>query len=325
MNRIPGQGYPGSDFTPSLAFVPALGLSRLATSPNSVQFLWYRAFPDLSLPLDSRAPNGLGAGAGGGAGPWTRVLQPGTFWGLLDTDERTVKRYLPSGTFEAGTVSLAFDPALSPLSQYDWIVPLGLDGGFSRPQPGLAPCGRTLSFKEVVVRGAAREAGAGTVSTVGTAVSGQGADFAAFFAPGDLFCAADFTARVLAVTSSAALTLDAAPPVDFTAIGYTRGADPLSYPPVAAVGDVRSASRAFVFGVDFAVRSLFPGSLSGDGLLWLPGGNSPAPGEPYSVLYDYLPRYELTDYGQKAPVVGGQRLLSTAAASLWKPQTHPDL
>ena len=190
---------------------------------------------------------------------------------------------------------------------------------------GVADHGSLHPWRLIEVRGAAREVGAGTVSTVGVAVSGQGADFAAFFAPGDLFCAADFTARVLAVTSSAALTLDAAPPVDFTAIGYTRGADPLSYPPVAAVGDVRSASRAFVFGVDFAVRSLFPGSLSGDGLLWLPGGNSPAPGEPYSVLYDYLPRYELTDYGQKAPVVGGQRLLSTAAASLWKPQTHPDL
>ena len=320
MNRTPGQGYPGSDFSPSLTFVPALGLSRLATSPNSIQFVWFRAYPDLSYVAASGSED-----TPHGKGQWIRHRMPGLYWGIFDNDERTVKRYLASGTFESGTVSLAFDPAASPLSLYDWFVPLGQDGQFYHPQPGLAPRQRTLAYKEVIVRGSGRVAGAGTLSTAGTAVTGQGTAFLSFLRPGDILAVAGFAARVVSVATDLTLTLDAAPPVNFTGIGYAKGTDPLSYPPVAAVDDVRSASRPFVFGYDLAVASDFPNTLTGDTVQWLSASNSPAPGEAYSISYRYLPRYEITDYGSKAPVVNGQALLSVTVASLWKPQTSPDI
>lgn len=320
MTRTPGQGYPGSDFSPSRSFVPTLHRSWLPNAANAIQFLWYRAFPDLSYVAETGT-----ADTQAGKGQWVRVKQPGVYWCLMDTDERAVKRYLPSGTYEIGTISVAFDPSVTPLSLYDWIVPLGQDGQFSRPQPGLAPRGRTRAYKERIVRGSGRTPGAGTVSTLGAVVTGAGTAFTTFLRAGDILAIGDFLARIVSVASDTALTLETATPMAFIGIGYAKGTDPLSYPPVAAVGDVRSAAREFVFGHDFAVHSEFPDVLSPDTVQWLSAAASPAAGEPYSIAYDYLPRYELTDYGQNAPVVGGVPLLSSAAASLWKPQTAPNL
>ena len=322
MNRVPCQPYPGSDFTPSLTFVPSLSVSRLYTSPNAVQFAWYRAIPDPTFDKEAGAID-----SAAGRGEYLRELQPGTFWCILDDSSSILKRYMPQGTWESGTVAVSYDPAVTPLSVYDWIVPMAQDGLIpSVPAPGvpLLPAAnvkaRTYVAKETIVRGAVQRVGTGTVTTSGTNVTGVGTTFSTSFAVGDILAISQFAARIIAIADNAHLTLDVPPPHNFIGIGYCICSDVLTYSPVARVSLVRSQSTSFLPDTDFTVTSGFPAALLGDTIHWLSPTRSPAPGERYSVIYDYVARYELTGLGSKPPIVGGASLLASQVASLWKPQ-----
>lgn len=324
MDRVPSQPYPGSDFTPSLTFVTSLQTSRLYTSPDAVQFAWYRAFPNPSYNKASGVSE-----EGHGEGEYTREYQPGVYWCLLSDAPGVLKRYMPNGEWETGTVAIGFDPAVSALSEYDWIVPMSQDGLFpsstapatSTPLlPADPVAARTFVQKETLVRGARREEGAGTISTSGSAVTGIGTAFLSFLTEGDVLVVGKFAARVVSLASDTHLTLDAAPPAAFIGRGYQRGRECPTYPPVARVESIRGR-RVYEPGTDFIAVSPFPLALTGDYIQWL-ATDSPAPGERYGITYDYIARYEMTDMGDHPPVVQGKSLLITTVANLWKPQQN---
>lgn len=324
MDRVAGQTYPGTDFTPALSFVPSLQASRLYTSPNAVQFAWYQAIPDTSYDPSSGAMD-----TQGGKGQYVRTLQPGVYWCILSDSATELKKYAPGGVWEAGTVALAFDPAASPLSIYDWIIPLGQGGlpdlaaASSLPLPAGSVNARTYTQKETVVRGAAKVSGQGQVTVIRSTVVGTDTNFTELFQSGDVLTIAAFSARVTEVISDTRLMLDAE--AAFQGIGYSKGTDVLSYSPVAHVRFIQCGTTTYIYGTDFLVVSGFPNTLVGDYVQWLDPVNSPAPGQRYAAVYNSLARYELTDYGQKGPVVGGQSLLSSQLATLWKPQTSPNI
>ena len=322
MDRVPCQPYPGSDFTPSLTFVPSLSTARLYTSPNAVEFAWYRAIPDPTYRREAGRTDSKN-----GHGEYIRELQSGVFWCILDDSSQVLKRYMPQGTWETGTVAISYDPAASPLSIYDWIVPMSQDGLYTPGAaagaallPNLPTRARSYTAKETIVRGAARSLGSGTITTSGANITGTNSSFRTFFSVGDMLAVSQFTGRVVSITDDTHLALDVAPAHDFTAIGYARGFDPLTYSPVAQVTLVRSQSTTYLPGVDFTITSNFPAALTGDTLNWISPSHSPQPGERYSVIYDYIARYELTGLGSNPPLVGGVSLLASQVASLWKPQ-----
>jgi hypothetical protein len=318
MDRVPNQPFPGSDFTPSLSFVPSLQASRLFTSPNAVQFAWYQALPDTSYNPDTGTQDALH-----GKGQYIRTYQAGTFWLILSDSSTEIKKYAPGGVWETGTVALAFDPAVTPLSIYDWVIPLGQSGIPAITYPPTAINARTYTQKETVVRGATKVSGAGKATIAGTAVTGTGTAFTTFFKVGDVLWCAAFSARITAIASDTSLTLEAS--ATYTGIGYSKGTDVLSYCPVAFVQFIVAGSQTYIYGTDFLITSGFPSVLGGDTVQWLDPAHSPAPGQRYAAVYNYIARYELSDYGQKAPVVGGASLLSSQLATLWKPQVSPNI
>ena len=297
MPTQPNIPYPGPAWRPSYSFQPKSLQARLATSPNSVQCQWWQALANPSfiaqegIPGDSPAP-----------GAYIYIPQPGT-WIAVVTGAQMAQRYMPQGSWEASDVMLSYDSTVWSLGMWDHIC-LGTSAQDSR---------RTIQ-KESLVRNQYTFPGVGTVTTAGTAVTGVGTAFTQLI-KGQIINIAEEPAVIASITNDTHLILVSALSRNYAAIDYTIGSDDLLYWPANSLKDIRTAATVFVAGTAATI------STDGKRIVWSNPVTCPGPGVPYSVAYDYFPRYQITDYGIKGQVVNGVPVPDVVQAKLWKPQS----
>lgn len=241
-------------------------------------------------------------------------------------DPTVARRYIPSAyysKFESGDVLITTmtrtpdGQAELPLMEHDWVVPLaqpdpvGYDGADS-------PTASIVPQREIVKRGATLVPQAGTVSTVGAAVTGVGTTFKAItgLVVGACIVVAGTGLRVAAIADDTHLTLESAPAAPWKANAWALGVDKLIYPPVARIEEVWNGSTI----VDASTYQL---SDDDQTIEWLAVAGTPAPGTRYSVTYSYYPTYVVTNIGLHLfePTTANLRLPRTVAGRLWKPET----
>jgi hypothetical protein len=303
-NRPQNSGYPGSEWTPSIDFDVSQHIRRLTTSPNAVQVVWLRAFPDPTYNPENTEADEKDKGK-----EFIRVKQPGTFWVIL-AGANMLRRFYQSGTWESGDVTVSFYYPYLPLSEWDIIIPLG---------NGEAPPGaidfRTFTQKQTINRASKTVPGVGSVTMTGVSVVGTGTNFTTYFNPGDIMFVGTDSRMVQSVTDDTHLTLTAAFGNNFSGIVFNKGVDRLLYPPVARIQVIRNlAGAVLVNGTDYVLGS------DQETIQWLTP-NAPQQGEGYGVIYDYAAQYELTNLGMKRQVVNGIPMLDMQVAHLWKPET----
>ena len=304
--------YPGTVWRPQLSRTPEDSLARLCSSPDAVAVLWKRAVSSLTFDANT---GGQQPGKDGG-GEYVYEDQPGDWRVIISNSTAALRRFHPEGTWEAGTVTVGFDPQAMPLGSFDRLTPLSQEvaGQTWNDCPGV-PRGTWLSQKETVKRGGAVDAGAGKVAITGTAVVGAGTAFTSFFSPGDLLTLrTGFVSVVSAVADDTHLTLAAPSPFAYAATDYSRGRERLLYSPAFRVTLARTASQDYAPGTEVAV------SQDGEYLTWPSPGISPAAGQPISLIYDYYPQYQITDLSQRPPIVGGRSGLAVTTGTLYKPE-----
>ena len=289
-------GYPGPAFRPAIHPSVASMQARLQTSPNAVQCQWWLAVPNPAFnPISGQLPTG--------EGQYIRIPQTGNYYAVV-SGANMLAKYLPQGEWEASDIMLAFDSTSFPLSHFDFVI----------PGQGSADT-RKFREKQVLVRANNTVAGAGTVTAAGTTVTGIGTAFTTAAPPGAIIAIAGESAIVESVQSNTVLTLAATLAGSYVGISYSLAADTLLYYPVAQLVDVRDANYVYVVGTDVLMAS------DNKTIVWTNPARCPSQGSNFAVTYDYYPTYEITEYGNKGPVVDGLPVLDVIGAKLWKPQT----
>ena len=301
MERRLNTSYPGPVFRPSLSISPQSQSARLQTSPNADMIDWFRAVLDPSYDLKNNASQNLDQ--------YVRTLQDGEHWAMIG-GEQVLRRYFAQGSWESGDITITFDEATTPLSIHDWVIPKG-----NGSAPAELPDARTLTAKEVYVRGENTVLLSGTVSSSVTNITGTGTSFLTDFHAGDILSVLRSQYIVESIQDDAHLTLVSGPQTDWTNIAYAKGLDLLLYRPVTRIQHIQDAVRTYTSGVDFAV------AVDAGGINWINPYNCPLPGTRCSVIYDYLPCYLITDLGSKDQIVKGIPGLSVVMAKLVKPDT----
>lgn len=295
--------YPGPVWQPSVDYVPVDELARLKASPDATRIVWERAVPDPTYDAQAGASD-----FAGGHGQWLRIEQPGEHWAIVSGRQNLLRRFFPQGDWEQGTVAVQFDASVTPLSLFDRISVIGQ----SDDEAG-KPYAVSYTQKETVVRGGRTQPAAGLITCLGVAVTGSGTAFLSLFQEGDILSAAGKEFVVASVLSDTSLTLAAAPP-PYQFMPFGKSTDPLLYPPATSLQYAATGVQAYQPNLDV---SLTP---KGDALQWHSAQFSPLPGTRISVIYSYLPKYQITDMGVRPPVVSGKQGLSTVTATLVKPE-----
>jgi hypothetical protein len=193
-----------------------------------------------------------------------------------------------------------------PIGEHDIVQPLGNDFGDSR----------ISRFAETVTRGGTLMPLSGTISSIGTAVTGVGTTFTMSVQVGDVVTAAGRSARVTAVTNDTHLTLDVAPNPAWTNLDYFKGYDPIIQGSVIRIDSIAAAD-----GSIYPAASYMMGA-DGSSIQWVSGSTSPAPGAKYSITYWFAPRYyALANLGTTGPVTHGVSLPRRVVLRLYHVET----
>ena len=213
------------------------------------------------------------------------------------SDTKNMKRYMPQGSFESGDLTLMCMPDEMPISDHDWVLPLG---------PTLSGYdARTSIAKEPLIRGQRSEVGVGTLTSSGTAVTGSNTYFSTFLRAGDIVQSAEVPLRVASVISDTSLTLESAPSPAWNGNEFSRCREWLTYYPAQGIEEIRDTTKTYYPNTDFILAS------DGRTILWNSATGSPTPGATLSVRYDYYPKYM---------VVAGQILSTHRVQGIAQPQ-----
>lgn len=311
-------GYPGGSFRPPMRPQPKAQQKRLETSPQASLIQWLRAFPNPAYdPKTKKAPEW--------DDEYLRRDVPGPHRVILQS-ERVMPRYFAHGTWETGSIAVAYDPARTPFAPFDHVLELS-----SAVQTGATPCSadtpapvvggipypgaRVLVHKATLIRGESRQELTGRISASGVNITGTDTEFTTELRRGDVFFGPNnFAARVVTVTDDTHLVLSAAAPAPWAGVPAERGRERLTYRPAARLLSVEDSDREYILGLDVEL------SEDGETLRWLSPTHAPAPGAGFGVIWEYFPTYVITELGQHSVVVNGVPGLSVVAASLWKPE-----
>jgi hypothetical protein len=234
------------------------------------------------------------------------ILEPqeGEYFAIA-VGARMAQRFYPQGTLEASDVVLALDSTNFKLSIYDQIV-LGRTPNDSR----------TFTQKQSLVRNQSSFEGLGLVTVSGASVVGAGTAFTQEAPIGSILNIGEEHGVVQSVSSNTYLTISTSLSRNYTNIDYSIADDTLLYWPAASIIDIRTATNKFSYGSDVILSE-------GKRLVWKNYAAAPTSGTPYSIVYDYYPRYQIVDYGIKGQVVRGYPVLDIVQAKLWKPLKNP--
>jgi hypothetical protein len=221
-----------------------------------------------------------------------------------------MKRWFPEGSWTAGDIALTYDESQMDLSIYDWVLPFG--AGTSKPGAVDAP---TFQYKELVTRAATTSTLAGTVTSAGSSITGNGTQFTSQLLVGDVLVVAGTGFVVETIVDDTHLTLTTSPSPSWHSIGFARGLDRVIMAPIARVVQVRDTNTVYTAS-DFAVAADL------GGLDWSNPSTQPAMGAAYSLSYHYYPTYQVTEYGQRGRVVDGRPELSVVMCTLLRPDTQ---
>lgn len=291
--------YPGPAFRSAVSFSPPNEVARLGTSENSVTCQWWRAMPNPAYDETSAQSDNPATGA------FLLVQQTGGPYQAVMAGARVVRQIFPQGTWEGSEILLTYDYQSFPLSIYDQII---LGSG--------ATDGRSFTRKETVTRGYTTAELTGTFATNGTAVTGTGTNFTTSVVPGQILTLNGESQIVTAVASDTALTVAAAYSQSYSNMDGQIGSEMLQYWPALTLISVVTTTQSYVVGTDVGL------SADGTTLVWLKPSTAPAPATRLALIYDYMPRYQVTEFGIKGQVVNGVRTMDVVALSLWKPQVN---
>lgn len=281
--------------------------SMIYGNENSQVIEWYRAIIDPDY-------DGTRNQADADKFKWLRERQPqAANYRVAIADARVMKRYLPQGEFIAGDLTVMFMPDEMDIGDHDWIIPLG--------RVEASPLSRTnaklLTSKEPMQRGKTEIAMAGTISSSGTAVTGIGTDFT-LLRQGDILKAAVRSAIVESVEDEVSLTLADAPGVAWSGNSFVRCVEKLRLYPVAAIEEIRDNTSVYTLGVDYVLAD------DRRSVQWM-SGHTPAMGARCSVVYKYVPKYEVIgDLGLVNHAVQGVPLPTTYTMRLVPPDTYAE-
>jgi hypothetical protein len=268
------------------------------THPNSERVRWWKAYPQLPL------SRGVTSQA-----KWSHVEQDVSAFRAIVQGERIARRYFPeAGQILSGDLFVTTMPDEIPLSDHDWIMPIG------RFQQGdeTLPDARTFTWKERLTRGAVLVDKAGTVSSSGTNVTGSGTAFTADFTEGSVIQAGGQAFVVTAVTDDTHLAVESAPTPAWNGHDYSSGVETLLRTPAAEIVEIFDDQRAYNVDVDVRLAS------DGQTIEWLSAVKSPPAGGEFTIVYNYYPKYVvMPDLGRRRHGVRGLPLPQSVVCRLW--------
>lgn len=303
MRSIPNPIYhPGRIAVLEDGFDPEEFRAMISTHPTSEHVRWWKAIPSYDMnPL-------VGLGDTYGADRWTRIEQSGIdgYFALIQ-GQRAMRRYLPQGALEQGDIVVTTMPDELPFGEHDWIMPIGKYGEGAR----------SFLRLEVVVRGGYKQNPAGTISSSGSSVSGNGTSFLDTFRAGDIIEAAGQAFRIESVSNNDSLSIDGTPSPAWAGVVYHKLIDRTLYSPISTIESIYRGSSTYRPGVDYVVGEDM------QSIQWLSADQSPAPGQRYGIRYRYYAKYVVQgDMGLQRHIVAGVKLPQVVVARLWKPETH---
>jgi hypothetical protein len=271
-------------------FQPELWRAMIYGSPNRQSFRWWQATIDPTYDRRTGESNKTSEHY-----KWDHTEQNCGQYRALIADVRAIKKWLPQGEFQSGDIGMVFMPDEVDIGDHDWIQPLGLCAA----PAGRPTNARTLQNKEPLVRGLSQVAATGTVSASGSAITGVGTAFLSTFQAGDILLCVNEGLRVASVTDNTHLTVEAAPSPLWNGNTFAKAVDLLLYYPVSEIVAIADASNTYAPGTDFVL------GVDGRTIQWQ-SLHSPSYNTPYSVVYRYLPLYEvIPDMGVGGFPVGG--------------------
>lgn len=281
---------------------PAHFRAMLQTHNQVERIRWLRAIPDPSYDASRDE-----ASVGGGEFIYQEVA--GEFKAIVQGGERVLRRYMQLGEIKSGDVTLTFDPDAFDLSPWDRVIPYG-----RADSPAGIPAMRLQTEKQVLRRGSFTLDGGGTITFTddSVAVVGSGTAFTSFFNVGDLLGTSGEVRRISSILNDTNLQMEAALPFSAQDAAYQLNYDRLRYTPAAEVTLVTDGTHIYLFNVDFVLDP------AGEVLQWI-GANQPEPNAGYSVIYRYLPSYQVLNFDTTRARIQGQSLPRTMVARLWTP------
>lgn len=322
-----GLGYPTGAWRPQLALPNPIG--QVEKDPQAIRVRWWRARPNPTFnPLKGRSEDS--------EGEFIREEQEGEFICLIER-EGLLRRYFPNANIEQGDVAIILNPStfcvkddsgnvIATPSEWDQIMELGGTGTSSSSavlhgcdgdyQPGAGTEDRRIFTQKATIEHAKEQRScAGTISSVGTALTGVGTAFLTDFRAGSVLVGSNGRkVRVSSVVDNTHMILETAFTPNLPAgTACIAAFDRLPYRPVVRIQSIMGESRSYTQGTDFVI------SPNGEEIKWMSVSGSPLPGERIGVVWDYVPTWSITDLGQKGVTVRGIPSLVVLRARLWKP------
>lgn len=280
-------------------FQPERFRSLIYTHVSSTRIRWFRAWQDPGYDQETAEYDKTR-----GSSVFREEVDYATqFRALINVVDRHVIRLLPVGTVRTGGLVVVTMADELPLGENDIIVPVG------KSESANLPDSAWLTDKQTMVRGGTLEDGAGRISSRGTLITGEGTQFLSFFHAGSIIRTVDQYRVVSSVQDDTHMTLSAPFEHDLGGVRYQRAVDIFQNPPVFFIDGIRT-SAGFVSPDTYALGA------KGDRLEWLSADRAPAPGEKYSIIYRYFPRYIIrgTLGIENAPTVRGRMLTQAVYA-----------
>lgn len=261
-------------------FKPEFFRSFLAAHPARQRLRWFRAWSEPDYDFET----GTFLQEAGGGVYRSEELGARNFWAVVDTTDKFAKQMSFVGQIPVGKLMCITMRDQLPLADGDEIVLLGrtitngIPDGFHRP------------MKRTLVRGATVEVRQGTITTTGTDVVGVGTHFERdILARTTILRALGMTAVVQSVEDDTHMTLATPLEQNVQGVEWERCEDALPEWPAVRINSIRTRSGELP-------PSAYAISTYGDRVLWLNSQYAPAPGERYSIIYDYLPRYVVREF-----------------------------
>jgi hypothetical protein len=313
-------------------FDPGQFYSYVYSHPLSQEVLWYKAYPNTTYSKQT----GLMADATTNPSKWDRQLQITTNRRAIISASRLSRDFTSFGKLELADVVIVSMPDELPLSENDWVVPMGRG---ELDQAGL----RAPSFvaKEYITRGNTKYVGNGTIAASGTTITGTGTNFLTDANIGDIIEAGGEQILITSISNSTRLTVETAPSPTWNGQKYSFCYDNLLFYPAAKLLDVYQdvagndysgqqywATAFWDYSTGITANTLYDPKadlkIAADGrrIVWKSASMCPKVGEVYGVIYrHYLKYVVLPEVTVQRPSTAGFPLPQTTYARQWGPET----